>query len=172
LDADYVVCSDQLTVVINSNQDFLSHRLSWDITGINNFNGLNWFGDNHMPMWWATVMMFRKSPTAEHIFDCMKMVKQNQAHYEDLYHSGGNNFRNDYALSIALGIESGHTLDVHNIPWSLAAVISSHSLTQLGPDHFKIDYHDHNKLKTIDWQNMDFHAMCKKQLGAIVASTM
>jgi hypothetical protein len=172
LDADYVVCSDQLTAVINSKQDFLSHRLSWDITGVNDFKGLNWFGDKLMPMWWATVMMFRKSSTAEHIFDCMKMVKHNQAHYEDLYHSHGSNFRNDYALSIALGIVSGHTLNVHNIPWSLAAIVSSHSLTQLGPDHFQIEYVDQDKLKTIDWQNMDFHAMCKKQLGDIVADAM
>ena len=42
LDADYVVCSDQLTTVIDSTQDFLSHRLAWDVTGINNFNQLNW----------------------------------------------------------------------------------------------------------------------------------
>jgi hypothetical protein len=37
LDADYVVCSDQLTAAINSPKDFLSHRMAWDVTGINNF---------------------------------------------------------------------------------------------------------------------------------------
>jgi len=116
--------------------------------------------------------MFRKSPTAEHIFDCMKMVKDNWVHYKDLYHSHGGNFRNDYALSIALGIVSGHTLNVHNIPWNLAAIVSSHDLRQLDPDHFQIEYFDQDKLKTIDWQNMDFHAMCKKQLGDIVANSM
>ena len=172
LDADYVVCSDQLTTVIDSTQDFLCHRMAWDITGINNFEGLNWFGNNHMPMWWATVMMFRKSATSEHIFNCMKMVKDNWMHYKDLYHSSGSNFRNDYALSIALGIESGHTLNVDNIPWSLASIISSYSLKHVGPDHFQIEYFDQHKLKTIDWKNMDFHAMCKKQLGDIVANTI
>jgi hypothetical protein len=172
LDADYVVCSDQLTAVIDSTQDFLSHRLAWDVTGINNFNGLNWFGDHRMPMWWATVMMFRKSPTAEHIFDCMKMIKENWMHYKNLYHMHGGNFRNDYALSIALGIVSGHTLNVNNIPWSLASIIAGNNLKQLGPDHFQIEYHDQDKLKTIDWKNMDFHAMCKKQLGDIVANTV
>jgi hypothetical protein len=172
LDADYVVCSDQLSRVIDSTQDFLSHRMAWDITGINDFRGLNWFGTNHMPMWWATVMMFRKSSAAEHIFDCMKMIKDNWMHYKDLYHISGSNFRNDYALSIALGIESGHTLQVDNIPWSLASIISSYNLKQVSPDHFKIEYFDQNNLKTIDWQNMDFHAMCKKQLGDIVANTI
>jgi len=172
LDADYVVCSDQLTTAIHSNRDFLCHRMAWDITGINDFVELNWFGTSRMPMWWATVMMFRKSTTAEYIFDCMKMVKENWPHYNDLYHSSGGIFRNDHALSIALGITSGHTLKVDHMPWSLATIVSSHSLTQLGPDHFEIQYHDQGKLKTLEWQNMDFHAMCKKQLGDIVANTV
>jgi len=172
LDADYVVCSDQLTAVIDSTQDFLSHRMAWDITGINNFKGLNWFGEHNMPMWWATVMMFRKSPTCEYIFNCMKMVKENWMHYKALYHSPGSNFRNDHALSIALGIVNGHTLDINNIPWGLATIISSYNLTQISSDHFQIEYFDQDKLKTIDWQNMDFHAMCKRQLGDIVANTV
>jgi hypothetical protein len=173
LDADYVVCSDQLSVVLDSADDFLSHRMAWDVTGIDNCSGLNWFGDNHMPMWWATVMMFRKSPTSEYIFDCMKMIKENWIHYKDLYHMYGGNFRNDYALSIALGIVSGHTLNVNNIPWGLASIVSGHNLTQIAPDCFQIEYYNQGRLKTIDLQNMDFHAMCKKkQLGDIVANTV
>ena len=117
-------------------------------------------------------MMFRKSSTSKHIFDCMKMVRENWAHYRDLYHMSGSNFRNDYALSIALGIESGHTLNVNNIPWGLASIISGHNLKQISADHFQIEYHDQDKLKTVDWKDMDFHAMCKKQLGDIVANTV
>jgi len=172
LDADYIVASNQLQSVLEADQDFLAHRWAYDVTGCNTFEGLNSFGNNRMPMWWATVMMFRKSPTAEHIFDCMKMIKENWMHYKNLYHMHGGNFRNDYALSIALGIVSGHTLNVNNIPWGLASIIAGNNLKQLGPDHFQIEYHDQDKLKTIDWKNMDFHAMCKKQLGDIVANTV
>jgi hypothetical protein len=63
-------------------------------------------------------------------------------------------------------------LDINNIPWGLASIISSYNLKQLTPDHFQIDYFCQDKLKTIDWQNMDFHAMCKQQLGDIVANTV
>jgi hypothetical protein len=85
----------------------------------------------------------------------------------------GGNFRNDYALSIALGIVSGHTLNVNNIPWGLASIVSGHNLTQIAPDCFQIEYYNQGRLKTIDLQNMDFHAMCKKkQLGDIVANTV
>jgi hypothetical protein len=115
-------------------------------------------------------MMFRKGNTAQYIFDCMNMVKQNWTHYRDLYHMQGSNYRNDYALSIALGIVSGHTLTVHNIPWSLASVLPEHVLCQIGADHFEIKYQDQGQPKKMDWHSMDFHAMGKKHLGDIIAN--
>ena len=171
LDADYVVCGNELQTVINSPQDFMCHRYAWDMTSMNDFDGLNWFGNNRMPMWWATVMMFRKSNTAQYIFDSMSMIRANWRHYKDLYHITGTNYRNDYALSIALGIVSGHTLQVDNIPFGLASVMPEHTLTQLDTDYFEIAYTGQDKkLKTMAWHGMDFHAMGKKHLGDIIAN--
>jgi hypothetical protein len=148
----------------------MCHRLAWDMTFIDYFEGLNSFGQNKFPMWWATVMMFRRGNTAQYIFDCMNMVKQNWTHYKDLYHIQGPQYRNDYALSIALGIVSGHTLKVDNIPWSLASVMPEHELSQIGIDHFEIKYKNQGQSKKIDWKDMDFHAMGKKHLGDIIAN--
>ena len=58
LDADYVVASDQLQSLLEVDQDFLAHNRAYDVTNCNNFEGLNLFGNNRMPMTWATVMMF------------------------------------------------------------------------------------------------------------------
>ena len=171
LDADYVVCGDELKLVLASSQDFMCHRLAWDITAQDYFEGLNRFGQHKMPMWWATVMMFRRSNIAQYIFDSMNMIKQNWKHYKDLYHITGSHYRNDYALSIALGIVSGHTLKVDNIPWNLASILPEHVITQIGLDHFEIKYQDQGKMKKMDWHSMDFHAMGKKHLGDIIAST-
>jgi hypothetical protein len=172
LDADYIVASNQLMSLLQVDQDFLAHRWAYDVTGCNNFEGLNSFGANHMPMWWATVMMFRKSNTAQYIFDCMGMIRANWRHYKDLYHIAGPTYRNDYALSIALGIISGHTLQVDHIPFDLASVMPEHALRQLDADYFEIGYTGQdNKPKTMAWHGMDFHAMGKKHLGDIIADT-
>jgi hypothetical protein len=80
LDADYVVASDQLRGVLECEQDFLAHRWSYDVTGCNTFQGLNYFGDVRMPQWWATVMVFNKSSQAELIFDTMVMIRDNWTH--------------------------------------------------------------------------------------------
>lgn len=168
LDADYVVACDQLKSILDADQDFLAHRYAYDITGCNNFEGLNTFGDNCMPMWWATVMMFQRSRHAELIFESMQMIRDNWTHYRNLYKNTNVTYRNDHALSIALGIVNGHTLNHNGIPWKLASLTPEHRLTQLDQDRYRVDYvNTQNQPRWIELQQ-DFHAMGKQQLGAIV----
>jgi hypothetical protein len=170
LDADYVVASDQLRSLLNVDQDFLAHRWAYDVTGCNTFDGLNYFGNNCMPMWWATVMMFRKSKQAELIFDSMQMIRDNWTHYRNLYKNTNATYRNDHALSIALGIVNGHTVDHPGIPWELASLTPEHKLTQLDQDRYRVDFvNTENKARWIELRQ-DFHAMGKQQLGEIVAN--
>jgi len=170
LDADYVVASNQLQSVLEVDQDFLAHRWAYDVTGCNNFEGLNYFGNNRMPMWWATVMMFRRSQHAELIFNSMQMIRDNWTHYRNLYKNTNATYRNDHALSIALGIVNGHTLNHPGIPWALASLTPDHKLTQIDQDSYRIDFiNTKNKPQWLTLQQ-DFHAMGKQQLGEIVAN--
>lgn len=170
LDADYVVASDQLRSVLDCNQDFLAHRWAYDVTGENDFQGLNYFGNVRMPMWWATVMVFNKSKQAELIFNTMAMIRNNWTHYRNIYKNTSSTYRNDHALSIALLIVNGHTLDHPEIPWSLATVTPERKLTQLSADQYRVDFvNSENKSRWIEIKQ-DFHAMSKQQLGDIVAS--
>ena len=171
LDADYVVASDQLKLLLEADQDFLAHRWAYDVTGCNDFEGLNYFGGHRMPMSWATVIMFRKSRHAKLIFDSMQMVRDNWKHYKNLYKNNSPSYRNDHALSIALGTVNGHTTDHNSIPWDLASLTPEHRLTQLDQDYYRIDFvNSHNKPCWITVKNQDFHAMGKQQLGEIVAN--
>ena len=170
LDADYVVATDQLACVLESSQDFLAHRWAYDVTGLNMFEGLNWFGDVRMPMWWATVMVFNKCRHAELIFDAMTMIRDNWTHYRNIYKNSVATYRNDHALSIALGIVNGHTLEHNSIPWRLASLTPEHRLTQLEQDRYRVDFvNTEGQLRWIDLRQ-DFHAMGKRHLGDIVAS--
>jgi hypothetical protein len=165
------VASDQLKTVLESDQDFLAHRWAHDVTQLNNFNGLNYFGSVQMPMWWATVMMFKKSKHAELIFDSMQMIRDNWKHYKDLYHNSSSSYRNDHALSIALGMVNGHTLNHAGIPWKLASLTPDHRLTQISTDEYRVDFlNSEKKPRWIRLRNQDFHAMGKRHLGDIVAS--
>jgi len=172
LDSDYVVCSDQLKLILNAPQDFLAHRYAFNVTRPDD-PFLDTFGRNKFPMWWATVMMFRKGPTAQYIFDCMEMIKNNYQHYRELYGITERNYRNDYALSIALGIVSGHTLKVDSIPWPLMSVMPDTELKKYPTDtaeFWHLTYTKDSKPKTIGIVGQDFHAMGKKYLEAAIAT--
>ena len=168
LDADYVVASDQLKYLLKIDQDFVAHKTAYDVTDVANFNELNNFGRQQMPMWWATVMMFRKSKQAQLIFETMQMIKHNWAHYRNLYGITRSTYRNDFALSIALGTVNGHTLNHADIPWKLATVTHNHKLTQIDRDEYRVDYVTPDKKSRWIKLTHDFHAMGKGHLGAIV----
>ena len=167
LDADYVVASTQLQPVLDSDCEFMCYKNAMSVNG--DLDGLNVFGRHGFPMWWATVMFFRKCNHARFIFESMHMVRQNWQHYRDIYGIDRRTYRNDFALSIALGIVSGHTLDVTSIPGALVSVMPEHQLTRLDQDFYQVKWKDtNNRLQSVGLAGMDFHAMGKRDLGEIV----
>jgi hypothetical protein len=168
LDADYVVASNQLKTLLELDLDFVAHKTAYDVTDQDNFDELNAFGRSRMPMWWATVVMFRRSPHAKLIFECMEMIRDNWDHYRALYGILRPTYRNDFALSIALSIVNGHTQEHNNIPWKLATVTHDRTLTQLAADQYRVEWLTADQRPKWITLNHDFHAMGKGHLGAIV----
>ena len=169
LDADYVVASDRLLQVLAIPQQFAAFKDAFEPSSMTN---LETFGEYRMPMWWATVMMFRRGNVSQYIFDSMQMIRNNWQHYRDLYGIHQSNYRNDYALSIALGIVAGSEQSVHAIFRPMVNVMPEHRVTCVEQDHYQVEYtNTEGRLKTMSWQGLDFHAMCKKHLEAIVATT-
>lgn len=163
LDADYVVASNQLLKLFDTNQDILAMRWAYDVTNRRDFTDLNYFGRNSMPSAWATVLYWRKSPGAKLIFDMIEMIQNHWGHYKNLYGIKERNFRNDYALSIALNTVMGHTGKWPTIPWTLATVDDDVDLAQINQDEFEIAYNDsHNRPCKISITRQDFHAMGKQ----------
>jgi hypothetical protein len=168
LDADYVVASDRLLNMLKIPQQFAAFKDSLDVA---NLTSLDTFGAHRMPMWWATVMMFRRGNISQFIFDSMQMIRANWQHYRDLYGIHQSNYRNDYALSIALGLVAGAEQSVHECYGSIINVMPELKLTWVEQDHYEIEYiNSEGQLKTMSWAGMDFHAMGKKHLEAIVAT--
>jgi len=170
LDADYVVASDQLLLLLSVDQDFLCHRWAYDVTGQQPFDDNNFFGRHLMPMSWATVIIFRRSSTVKFIFDAMQMIRDHWQHYRNIYGILKSTYRNDFALSIAMNIVDGHTLSMPSIPWQLATVIPDHQLVQLEPDKYRVNFVTADQKSRWITLAQDFHAMGKHHLGEIIAN--
>lgn len=168
LDADYVVASDSLLDVLKIPQQFAAFSNAFEPSSMTN---LDTFGAYNMPMWWATVMMFRRGNISQYIFDSMQMIRANWQHYRDLYGIHQSNYRNDYALSIALGLVAGAEQSVHAISKPMFNIMPEHRLTCVEQDHYEVTYtNTEGRLKTMSWAGLDFHAMCKRHLEVIVAA--
>lgn len=171
LDVDYVVASDQLTTLFAIDQPMVSMRQAYDITGRTTYENLNYFGRHRMPSAWATVIAWQRSRTADHVFGMMEMIEKNWQHYLNLYGVTDSKFRNDFALAIASNTVWGHTGAWPEIPWRMANADGGVKLDQLDHDDFQLRYADQqSKLRRLDIKGMDFHAMCKQQLGELVDS--
>lgn len=173
VDADYVVANDNLKEYLKNDKDFQCYKEAFELVGAHDFNSLNTFGEHNFPMWWATVMIFAKSTAAQYIFDSMQMIRDNWQHYRDLYKIQRPTYRNDFALSIALGIYTGHTLKVDAIKHRLATVMPDQKLTQTDIDDYQIDYTSTDGgPRFVKLRGVSFHAMGKRDLGAIVANPL
>lgn len=169
IDADYVVASDRLRVILEDDR-FLCHRRSIDITAQNDFRGLNHFGRYHMPMSWATVVAFSRDQHARHVFDCMKMTRDHWTHYQRIYGDRSRTYRNDHALSIALNIANGHQQAIDHIPWDLVTVLPEYSVTRVEQDSYRVDFQrSDGRQAWITFKDLDFHAMGKQSLMSMIA---
>jgi len=169
LDADYVVDSDSLKMVLASDQHFMCFRHAFDVSGSDNDFLMPTFGRYKFPMWWATVMVFCKSKRTELIFDMMSMVKQHWQHYRDIYAIEKSPYRNDYALSIALAMVNGHVLTIPSIPWNMASVLPKDRLVWNG-SQWSVHFLDrNNNRRRVNLNGTDFHAMGKKNLEQALA---
>jgi hypothetical protein len=173
LDADYVICSDSLKPILDHTADIMCFRTAYDVVTGRDLVDLNHFGTHRMPMWWATVVVFDKTPLARFVFDAWRMVRDNWQHYCNIYQIPDPLFRNDYAMTIALGIVSGHTLKIDSIPWKLATILpgTEFALNSAPWSEFQIFYRDdHDRCRTQNvFDNTDCHVMAKSQLEKIIA---
>lgn len=171
LDVDYIVASNQLQTILNSSYDFLCPDSAIEVSGTKGDNPT--FGKFRMKMFWATVIMFRKTKHSQVIFELMKMIENNFEHYANLYGFPKTPYRNDYALSIALSIVSGHLeTKNHSMPWPMINVHPEHDVKKIDTDLFEITYkkttRSREKLMRNKIKNQDIHVMGKSSLEKII----
>ena len=121
LDTDYLINSNTLLKPFELYDDFMCHNRTSFLMIPNHYQEM--ISDQSYPTLWATVIYFKKTAKTKQIFECMEMIQKNYRHYTTLYNMTVGNFRNDFALTIALRIVCGQTDDSsHYIPWNLVHV--------------------------------------------------
>ena len=170
LDTDYLVLDDSLLNLFETDFDYKLMHHNVDEAG----PSYETMGPTSLPFIWATVILFRKTAKSKMLFDLVGRIQRNYNYYRLLYNIREGNYRNDYALSIALGLVSGHTLKVDSIPWAMPSVLPDTELSKVDAGETELwhmKYKDQSgKLKTIGLAGQDFHAMGKYELEKVIAA--
>jgi hypothetical protein len=172
LDTDYLINSDKLLQLFQIYEDFMCcNRTSFlmaphdeqEIISLHSFTTL-----------WATLIVFRKSDKAKQIFDCLEMVQKNYSHYATLYGFLDGMYRNDYALTFALRIVNGNTINNKDyIPWNLVHLGKEAKAHRINDSDFNTEYlliaeADNNKKHYIKIKDTDFHLLDKSNFMELV----
>ncbi len=157
MDCDYLPFTDNLLEYTKINDDFLLHDKIHDLTSKDVYN----FRKNSIiPMVWATVIVFKKTPRAKSIFDTVKYIKKYYQYFVDLYRIDFRNFRNDYAFSIALNQVNGH-IQQKFLPGKLPTLPGIAKVLQITENTVTFSYDD--KINYIE--NQDVHILDKELIN-------
>lgn len=161
IDADYFMFNDSLLQMFDSVVDFACWSNINDVASESTTQVR--VSELSIPMQWATVIYFTKSKLAESIFSFMEIVKQNWEYYSMLYSFRSHNFRNDYALSIALQALSGYsTKNFNRLPGKLHTMFTDIEVTSVTDDTVVYSkYGSINKIVNTNIHCMNKHAMEK-----------
>lgn len=106
IDADYLIMSTCLSNCWGSVNDvMINHKIVSPLSEPKIYSKT--VDDMGIKLYWATVIYFRKSELAKHMFSIVRHVQENYTYYKDLYCFSGGMFRNDYAFSIASHVLNG-----------------------------------------------------------------
>jgi hypothetical protein len=106
IDCDYLIMSAALNNCWGSKNEVMINHKIFSPLDINE-PYTRTIDDTGITLYWATVIYFKKSSIAQHLFSLVKDIQENYAYYRDLYYFTNGMFRNDNAFSVAIHMLNG-----------------------------------------------------------------
>lgn len=109
IDADYLVLDNSIDSVWGVDENMLVNKGVKDLNHAKNPPGFDErFNEMGIPLYWATLVYFKKNEWTQSVFNLMKFIKSNYSYYKNLYGTSPSGFfRNDYAMSMAIHMMDG-----------------------------------------------------------------
>lgn len=171
MDTDYIICNDHFKHCFGSPDHFMIYKDYLDV-GNRKMHSLDVVSDKSIPMYWATVFYFDKSPLSKMFFDLVKHVRENWGFYRLIYQIPNNNYRNDFAFSIAIHIINGFEQNTwpNSMPSNMYLTVDYDMLHDVEGNKFKflIDENFNGDYKLASIENCNIHIMNKFSLGRYI----
>ena len=164
IDSDYIMQNSVLNTVWSTKYDFMINTESSSLMLTEQAVNDLYLSDGGYPVFWATVVYFRKGDFVKEFFETVRRVQNNHEFYFRSYRISNMMYRNDYAFAIAYHLmhDNGTTLPASlptkqlNIPMlcKINKIISASKVD--------LEYED----KIISMRHRNLHIMNKFDLEA------
>lgn len=164
IDTDFLLGNNNLLKCFESNTFKISKNII-DLNPQRNDTTIQRVSDTTIDMYWATVFYFSKNKFSEMFFNLVKHIRDNWNFYRLQYQIVGNNFRNDYAFSIALNL-LGYPQE--DLPCKMFFTTDADNLLEIDKEKYKflISTTNFTKSNTVcSIENVNIHIMNKFNLG-------
>lgn len=167
IDVDYLILSNRLDLIWNNKADFLINKNAANLRNENFHIKSRRLNPSGIPMYWATVIYFKKNEAAKKLFDLASFVKDHYSYYKNLYKFPGELLRNDYIFSIAMHILNGFIeTDEYSFPIdSIKTMTQKDDIVEIHNDSMLFLSNDDNepwKNILVNVKNNDIHIMNKR----------
>lgn len=168
LDSDYFVFSNRLNEYWDVDEDILISRSMNDVYDEKR-KGYHdvYISDTGIHMFWATTVMFSKTPRAKAFFDMVNFVRDNYQYYGDIFRFSTRQYRNDISFSVAKHIISGFETELEPSLPPVLTSIGRDILSEVREDGklvFLISPMTGSTPFAISIKNIDVHIMNKQSV--------
>lgn len=125
LDSDVLVQDGMFDLVWGNDEEVLINREALTLLHTPPRDSERRLDSMSIPMYWATMVYFRKSERAEILFDLIEHIKDNYEYYQYAYEFPGKLYRNDYVFSIAIHMLNGFLENDEFKPFPQSKILSS-----------------------------------------------
>lgn len=163
LDVDLMILNDSFKHVWGTQEELLvNHKIRY-LDGTTADAADRYISHNTTRLYWMTAMYFRKTPYVKRVFDMMCEVRKHWEYYRFLYGFQGREYRNDFALSVALHTLAGMADHTASLPVDyLTFAKQNDRLLDASPDRM-IWLHT-NSASIINTGNLNVHCLNKTEL--------
>jgi hypothetical protein len=168
MDSDFLIFSDRLSSYWDVDADVMIAKNMLDIYDQKRLGYHDkYVSDTGVHLYWATTVMFKKTPYSKMFFELVNVIRQNYQYYADLFRFDTTQYRNDISFSVAKHILDGFETNTNESLPPILTVLDKdvlHSVDDTGKLIILASPHSDNNYYAAAVRGLDIHVMNKQSI--------
>ena len=168
MDSDFLIFSNRLNSYWEVDADVMIAKNMLDIYDQKRLGYHDkYVSDTGVHLYWATTVMFKKTPYSKMFFELVNIIRQNYQYYADLFRFDTTQYRNDISFSVAKHILDGFETNTNESLPPILTVLDKdilHSVDSTGKLTILASPHSDNNYYAAAVRGLDIHVMNKQSI--------